>query len=177
VAPPILRFEDEAGELWPTWHEQYESWRLGLQTSSRRMSRLSRRVLSLANPAEISEARRANFAALHELLSEVSYLDTMCGGDPVAGSFVPFGFPIRLPPSARDAVRARLWDARIYAFRHFADLAAPPDDFRAEYALSQLLMTLPCDQRYGPADMEYVAALVREALADAGATAGVGSEA
>jgi hypothetical protein len=164
VAPTILRYEDETGELWPTWHEQHESWRLALQTSPRRMSRLARSVLSLGDPAQVSDARRKNFATLHRLLGDVSYLDSMCGDDPVGRDFVPFGFPIRLSPRVRDVVRARLWAAHIYAFRHFADLVAPPADFAEEYALSRELMTLPCDQRYGAGDMEFVADVVRGAL-------------
>lgn len=164
VPPVILRFEDETCARWQTWHEQHESWRLGLGTAPRRMSRLSRHILSLANPARVSAARRANFATLHHLLRDVSYLDTMCGADPLGQSVVPFGFPIRLSPTTRDAVRARLWDARIYAFRHFADLPVPLDFFPKEHALSRELMTLPCDQRYGAGDMEYVADLVRETL-------------
>jgi hypothetical protein len=39
-----------------------------------------------------------------------------------------------------------------------------PERFDASHRLAAEIMTLPCDQRCGPADMERMAALVRGAL-------------
>jgi hypothetical protein len=47
--------------------------------------------------------------------------------------------------------------ARIFCARHWADLPSPAADFPAEHELSRRLITLPCDHRYGEAEMARVA--------------------
>jgi dTDP-4-amino-4,6-dideoxygalactose transaminase len=162
--PLIRRLEDDDGTHWRSWHDEYERWRLALQPSDRQMSKLSRAILALADPGAISASRFANFDVLYEQLQGVSFLESDTGTEHGARRFVPFGFPIRLAPRTRDLVRARLWDARVYAFRHFADLPAPEDEFPTEHALSRQLITLPCDQRYTTDDMEFIAATVLRAM-------------
>lgn len=165
IAALFLRYEDSDGVRWRDWHEGHEAWLRGLQRSTRRMSRLTRTILGLTDPSAVARARFRNFAVLSERLRDVSYLDQPTGSDE-APRYVPFGFPIRLPPAIRDRVRARLWEAKVYAFRHFANLPSPVTQFRSEHALSGELITLPCDQRYTAREMEFMTDVVRAALID-----------
>lgn len=163
VAPLLVRYEDQTGELWNTWHEGHERWTRQLESSDRRMSRLTRSLLGTVDVPALAAARRANFETLRDLLQSISYLD-QCTGELAPPAFVPFGFPIRLGPNRRDRVRGALWKRGVYAFRHFADLTCPVTGFEAEHALSRELITLPCDQRYSVADMELIASVVQSAL-------------
>jgi dTDP-4-amino-4,6-dideoxygalactose transaminase len=160
VGPLVLRFEDEPGTMWQAWHEEYESWQRALSASDRAMSRLSRALLGLADPVEVSRRRAENFAVLRAHLEDIS-LFAQIDAPLAQDTFVPFGFPVRLPKERRDELRARLWADRIYTFRHFADLVCPPEEFPREHALSAELLTLPCDQRYGPDDMERIVNVAR----------------
>lgn len=161
ILPVYFRLEDVGGRHWSEWHHKYEAWRMELAPSNRRMAATSLAVLGLADPGRIGELRRKNYAVLDQSLGELGFLP------PDQSRAVPFGFPVRLAHDLRDRVRALLWEARIYAFRHFADLPSPESKFPAEHALSRELMTLPCDQRYGVHDMERIAYVVRSAVAEA----------
>jgi hypothetical protein len=47
---------------------------------------------------------------------------------------------------------------------HWANLPSPAGKFPDEHALASTLLTLPCDQRYGTAEMEQLATFFLQAL-------------
>ena len=74
----------------------------------------------------------------------------------------PLGFVVRHPD--RGVLAARLLRRGVEATLHWPVPAeARPFLRRAERLLAGTILTLPCDGRYGPADMERVARAVREA--------------
>src|SRR5690606_30501079 len=97
----------------------------------------------------IAQRRRDNYAALQSSLAHLSLL----GGLPP--EVVPLGFPIRT--SRRDELRQHLFDEQIYPPVHWRIKGVVPEAFVESHQLSDEIMTLPCDQRYGADDMHRMA--------------------
>jgi dTDP-4-amino-4,6-dideoxygalactose transaminase len=154
----IRRFEDEGETQNAAWHAANQMRESAESVSNRRMSRLSGALLHLLDPTPIIARRRANFAALQERLTRLSFLND---GSP---AYVPFGFPIRLARGKRDGIISELASTGIFVARHWNKLPSPAQIFQNEHRLASELMTLPCDQRYGPDDIARIAAAVEVAV-------------
>lgn len=102
-------------------------------------------------------ARRRNLA---------SFRDALGRPDGVSLVATPFAATLVLAtPEVRDRVRAGLIAARIYpAVLWPLDHPAVHDVPAASRALASRILSIHCDQRYGPDDMRRVAAAVREAV-------------
>jgi len=153
----MMRLEDTQGTTNALWHGVNQARERRERVSSDPMSTLSAMVLHAVPSAPVARARHENYSGLAISLGDLAFL-----GD-ASPSFVPFGFPIRLPGDQRDRVAAALADRGVFAAVHWRTLAAPPC-FKAEHALSRELLTLPCDQRYTPEDMARVAEVVASAV-------------
>jgi hypothetical protein len=151
--PVLLRFEDEdSNDVWYSAYRQAES---RMSVTTRPMSRLSAAILSSLDADEIVARRRQNFMRLAESLSDLGlFADTK-------PSWVPLGFPICIRD--RDRVAKQLASARMFCARHWAELPSDPDRFRFEHQLGRQILTLPCDHRYGSADMDRLVRAVRAA--------------
>jgi dTDP-4-amino-4,6-dideoxygalactose transaminase len=156
--PALRRFEDEEENHNAIWHAANQRKEADVAVSRTRMSRLSRTLLELLDPELIIRRRRENYAVLQDRLGARGFLQEQ------APLFVPFGFPIRVPSELRDAVVAGLAARGIFAARHWRRLPSPAGEFASEHCLAAELVTLPCDQRYDPVDMERVASTVENAL-------------
>jgi dTDP-4-amino-4,6-dideoxygalactose transaminase len=122
-----------------------------------RMSGVSQMLLSHAfNFGAIARARRANYERLARCLASVALFPWL------PPEVAPLGFPIRL--EARDRVREALFAACIYPPVHWTIADIVPARFRDSHRLSREILTLPCDQRYTPEDMDRMAAVVLEAV-------------
>lgn len=152
--PMALRAAEPANNA--LWHPLFQAAENAGTVSARAMDPAALVVLAGVDPAPMIAARRANFARLHGRLADHALLM-----GPGAG-FAPFGFPVLVPPARRDAVLGRLHAAGIFAAIHWRDLAAPAG-MTAEHALAARLITLPCDHRYGPAEMDRIATTFQEA--------------
>ena len=110
---------------------------------------------------EWTEARRNNFAALSAALagSGINPLRPAPGATAFAATFV------LASPDAREAVRRALVAARVYPMVLWPLEITAMELDPAAVELSRRVLSLHCDARYGPSDMERVAALFREALA------------
>lgn len=156
--PQLSRFEDRdelSNEIWHTLNQAKEA---ALTVSASRISRLSWELLGLFDVDTIGVARRRNFEVLAALLPELALLKE------ASPSFVPLGFPVCIPAGRRTPVREVLHRHRIFPSVHWEGLRSPAATFAREHTLADQLLTLPCDHRYGPADMERVAIVLREAL-------------
>jgi dTDP-4-amino-4,6-dideoxygalactose transaminase len=150
--PQLARFEDEEeGAHNQVWHQLNQTKEAALPISNRRISRLGWAILGLLDANAIADRRRRNFATLAALLPQWAFLPEQ------RPRFVPLGFPVRLAPEQRARVRDHLNRQRVFAAVHWPNLPSPADEFPAEHALSDSLLTLPCDQRYGDAEMHHVA--------------------
>jgi dTDP-4-amino-4,6-dideoxygalactose transaminase len=121
------------------------------------MSELSASLLRHAfDYGGIARRRRTNYQTLWARLRRVAVLPELPAG------VVPLGFPIVV--AERDRVREHLFSRDIYPPVHWPLAGTVPEAFHESHSLAERIMTLPCDQRYAPADMEYVADCVEEAL-------------
>jgi hypothetical protein len=152
-----LRFEDEDECANESWHQANQRREATEEVSLRRMTRMSRELLARIPLEPIADMRRANFRALAGMLEAHRYL---ADKDP---AFVPMGFPVRLRPDLRDQVRSDLIARGIFPAVHWNDPPSPTA-FASAHVLAAELLTLPCDQRYRPVDMERLAQIVRESL-------------
>lgn len=106
--------------------------------------------------AMIARRRRENYAALAETLEEWAVYPALPPG------VVPMGFPVRI--AERDRVRRALFAQEIYPPVHWGIDGSVPVEFEESHRLSREVMTLPCDQRYGPADLKRLAGSFRDTL-------------
>lgn len=149
----LLRRRHEADNA--GWYAAFRRAEAAMGVSDRAMSARSLAQLAATPLAPMATARRRNYARLHAGLSDLALWPE------AAPAWAPLGFPVRVAEAA--TLGAALARQRIFAPRHWALLATdtPPP---IEAALSRQLLTLPCDQRYGTADMERVIAAVRDCL-------------
>jgi hypothetical protein len=116
-------------------------------------------LISRVNWALYSEIRRQNWSQLFSFLPQnIIKLDTQLKPD-----IVPLGLPIYL--QNRDIIREKLKTKGIFCPVHWplpqdVDRHYFPDVF----ALSQEILTLPVDHRYGPTEMQYLAKSLIECI-------------
>lgn len=158
MSPALLRLEDPDESDHRRWYARYRTIEQAVTASPESMSRLSCELLRRLDAAAISAARRRNFASLSRAFSSIALPSP---AEP--SSAVPFGLPIRVNDAA--AIAGKLAEAGIFCARHWSALPSDPDAFAAEHRLARSLLTLPCDQRYGEAEMrriiDAVAAILR----------------
>ena len=142
-APEDARAADPDGADPQSWYPLFQRREAAFTVDGSPMSGRTMAALRVAEIAPIIAARRANWRTLTGRLGEQALWPTL---DP---AFTPLAFPI-LVADAAETVRA-LAEHRLWCPRHWSDL--PGDPGPAASALSARLISLPCDQRYGEADM------------------------
>lgn len=150
LAPILWRFEDRAAAANDIWYQAFRdgealSFGDGLDSAPADISQLTRRLLQSIDGDRVIAARRANAACLHDCLPPRLRFWSDCPSAPL------LGYPVLLQD--RDTVAARLAHRGIFCPVHWRSLLAPAAEFPDEHALSATILTLPCDQRYRPADM------------------------
>jgi dTDP-4-amino-4,6-dideoxygalactose transaminase len=124
---------------------------------ARRMSWLSRQLLSVTDLDGVAALRRANARLLRERISATPRLQGVeFLSDTQDDAEVPLGLPIRLAPSRRDDVRRHLADNGIYCAVHWDLAHLPAGGFETERRLSGSVLTLPVDQRLASSHMERI---------------------
>jgi dTDP-4-amino-4,6-dideoxygalactose transaminase len=117
------------------------------------MSPMTRQILERVAGGPLIAARQANARRLARALPDLA----LWPGE--AFDFAPMAFPIRV--ADRDALAAALAAEAIYCAKHWSTLPSDPRAFPGPHALAAEILSLPCDHRYGPADMDRVAAALR----------------
>lgn len=120
------------------------------------ISKLARDTYERADWSAIRAAREQNCAVLHRSLSGLPGLQPVLDWE--AGQ-TPMGFVIASP--WRDALRQYLTAHRIYCPIHWPLPVERKDDEGAKRLFASLL-TIPCDQRYTPDDMQQVVNIIRK---------------
>jgi hypothetical protein len=147
------------GEPEPHYHLFLEAERSLADINPRRMSPITESLLRRADWTMIKKTRRANFLALAERLPSWCQPALSLGPDDV-----PLCLPIRT--DSADSLREFLARQRIYTQAYWKEL-----DMRELNAFERSLCTemlcLPCDQRYGEAEMNHVADLLHGLPRDA----------
>ena len=152
-----LRQADPTGLDNARWHAANQGRERAMGAAPDAITPLSLSILSAASIAELASARLENWRALDARLHAWSAL-------PPSPQTPPLGYVLRLPPAVRDELLAALHAQRIFAAVHWPRIAAPEAAFPTEAAWTRELLTLPCDHRYGAAQMQRIADLVLEHL-------------
>ena len=100
-----------------------------------------------------AQRRRANFARLHERLSNYSPYSTL------PPEVVPLGYPIVL--ANRESVQRALFAANMFPPVHWPLAGHVPAEFVEAHRLSERLLTLPLDQRCSFDRLDAMAEIVR----------------
>ncbi len=154
---PLLRRADPLGRDNAVWHAANRAKEAAMAVTSQAMTDASRSILSRTSLASLAGPRLANWRILDRRLRAWSAL-------PADPSAPPLGYVLRLAPAAREALLRGLHAERIFAAVHWPMIAAATADFPREAQWTLELVTLPCDHRYGAADMDRIAARVTELL-------------
>ena len=116
---------------------------------ARWMSGKTRQILDHIDYEKVISRRRENYAYLHERLSEMNDLQL-----PDMETFVcPMAYPFM--DSAGRNLRDVLIENKIFVARYWPNVRGF-EDYRIEEDFANKLLPLPCDQRYGNADMDII---------------------
>jgi hypothetical protein len=154
--PSLERFEDVNETDNHRWYMSYLQQEAAMGIGLQSMSRLSLELLKTTDVRTDRAVRRSNYRTLYGRLREYAYLSE------ADIDFTPLGFPIRVKSAAQ--LSKQLSAKRVFAGRHWASLPSDPTAFATEHRLARELVTLPCDYRYGEADMHRVADAVCNAM-------------
>jgi hypothetical protein len=150
------RLDFDRGAPTRDWFPAFQAAEQDAPAGAYAASALTRSLLTTAVDWDrVAARRRTNWEVLADALDDIAVFPTL------PAAVVPLGFPVRV--SRRDQVRQALFAHEIYPAVHWPLGGVVPERFEASHRLAAEIMTLPCDQRCGPADMERMAALVRGA--------------
>jgi hypothetical protein len=138
------------------WIEESEE-RLA-SSPPREASWLSQHLLARADSAQAALARRQNWARLAAELDRHKHVAPLYRALPEGA--VPLAYPVLLDAGRRDQLRRFLATRRIYCPVHWPMPAEGTP--AADWSLSQRMLSLPLDQRYGAPEMARLAAAVIE---------------
>jgi dTDP-4-amino-4,6-dideoxygalactose transaminase len=139
------------------WFAAFQAAESDAPSGTYAASELTRSILTTAvDWSAVAARRRANWEVLAAALGDVAVFPVLPAG------VAPLGFPVRV--SRRDQVREALFAHEIYPPVHWPLAGVVPERFLESHRLAAQIMTLPCDQRCGPTDMERMANLVRGLL-------------
>ncbi len=165
LSAAVLRREFDLYRGSRRWFELYQELEEGMPMGRYAMSDLSKTLMNTAfDYASIARRRVENYQVLAGELSHLALYPSLASG------VVPLGFPVRL--ANRDEVLKKLYGHDIYPPVHWQFRGILPAEFTESYRLLDDIMMLPCDQRYGRADMLRLAGLVRPDAVPAKANAG-----
>jgi hypothetical protein len=124
----------------------------------KRMSALTRHLLAHIDYPVAIEQRNRNYARYHERLAKENAFPL-----PATSPHAPLCYPfwnhradLQAPLSARRVYAPKYWP-------HVRGVTGTSDDL--EYRLSTECLALPCDQRYGDEEIDFVMSALRDAIA------------
>jgi len=152
----ISRFENEEDNS--RWHFKNQEDEKNMSLTCKTISRLSHSLLKLLDAEQIILKRHHNFEILHHHLSDISFFPDK------TPHFCPFGFPVKVDEKKRTQLFKKLINEGIFPATHWNTIPSPKKNFPIPHKLSQELLTLPCDQRYGVDDMLRLSEAVKKNL-------------
>lgn len=152
-----LRLADPSAGRSSEWHKLNQAKEAAMPTTSMAISPLSLEILSRTSLSSLAECRRRNWDLLDRRLNRWSALPS----DPIGP---PLGYVLRLEPGLRDALLRALHADCIFAAVHWRELPVARAEFPREWKWSSELVSLPCDHRYGEAEMVRVSDRVLDFL-------------
>lgn len=148
------RYEQDAGAYYQqmlqnasTYHEETPKY----------MSRLTRNLLRGIDYQQIKSKREANYMTLHKNLQ---------GSNREKNPFIavipegPFAYPYYSPQGI--LLRKELAKYKIFVPTNWTNVLKSLPEDRLEYQWAANILPLPCDQRYGKEEMEYMVKIIQE---------------
>ena len=143
----VLRREFDDGLPTREWFKLFREAEDTAPTGPCAMSQLFRTILEyMVDYSTVAQTRIDNYRMLLEKLALYAVFPR------IEPDVVPLDFPVRV--AKRDAVRQGLFDRKIYPPVHWLIDQVVPPAYEDSHRLASQIMTLPCDQTYGPEDME-----------------------
>jgi hypothetical protein len=131
------------------------------------MSDFTHNILGAIDYEAVRKIRNENFAKLHENLKVINKLEP-------AIPDAPFAYPLEIKDRTglwgqmpatfpgNESIRKHLIDKKIYIPTLWTNVLNDTDEGSIEYKYAANILPLPCDQRYGPDDMEYIIHNIQE---------------
>lgn len=146
------RFEGEASTYYNDFKENDESFKM---SSLKKMSSLSQNILGVIDYGKVLESRNRNFSYLYDRLNSTNILN-------VKMSEGPFAYPYYAENGIE--IRKRLAEEKIYVPTLWPNVFSENDKNSIEYDYAANILPLPCDQRYGKEEMDYLIKEVQNCL-------------
>ena len=118
----------------------------------RTMSNFTHRIMASINYCGVAEKRRQNYQILDEALSNENGISL-----PLATDAVPMAYPFLTTDMQ---LRQRLIDSKVYIATYWPNVLDWCDESSTEETLTQQLLPIPIDQRYGIEDMVRIMKLI-----------------
>ncbi len=140
------RVNDDYYEIYRGLEEKYENERI------KTMSSLTQNILKAVDYDNVKRRRIKNYELLHQNLKDINELVAY-------NREVPFMYPLYIKKA--EILREKLKEHRIFTPLLWPEVLKLPKEW-IEYELSQNIVVLPCDQRYGEQDMLRMICCIRE---------------
>lgn len=122
----------------------------------RKMSKLTQRMMQGIDYEASAKQRRANFQILHEALGKENNIDL-----PLEEDAVPMVYPYMV---SHDGLREHLIQNKIFVARYWPNVLDWAVKGSVEYQLTEQMLPIPIDQRYGEEDMNFIINIIRNKL-------------
>ena len=121
----------------------------------RRMSELTRKLLSSIDFEVVKTKRKKNFEYLHEKLKRTNRFDML--------SMDAFACPMVYPYLTDDlALRQRLIENKVFVATYWPNVMEWANEGTLEHELAEMLIPIPVDQRYGEREMKVICDIVAQ---------------
>lgn len=140
----IGRFENNASEFFNDYHANEEE--LENQPVAK-MSSFTKNLLKSFDYERIKNKRSANFNILNKALKSINQLEMQN----IEGAFT---YPLYIK-NAID-LRKKLVEKKIYIPTLWPNVLSAADKSSVDFCYAKNILPLPCDQRYGEGEMEYI---------------------
>lgn len=117
------------------------------------ISSISNLILNGYNYAELKHKRKENYNYLYNKLNDNKYITTFFYY--IENDICPLGLPVKVKVD-RDKFRKYLSDNKIYCPVHWNSCSNINIEYTDSKKLSEIILTIPCDQRYSKEDMKYI---------------------
>lgn len=121
----------------------------------RRMSKLTTSILKSIDYQKVKDVRLSNFSILHEGLKGTNKLDF----SKFEGYICPMVYPY-LSDDIR--MKQKLIQNKIYVPTYWPNVLEQCNKNTTEYILSNQIVPIPIDQRYGKDEMDYIVKIIKE---------------
>lgn len=132
-----------------------EEEKLDKQKEIYRISELSRSLLKYFSIDDLKEKRRKNYRMLRNALQKCGMELALEGKQ-----MVPLACPVYL--NGRDEFRQYLAEHRVYCAVHWPLAGTGLEDHKDAKEMSEQILSLPIDQRYGAEHIQYLTELIRD---------------